>query len=212
MNLESTKRKVVVLMKRKHTRLLLSLGLSVLVVATAATIAAATSTPAASPFARIAAANHPRGPQDVVDPAAAASMMAEDAVYATPQIGAHLLGESRSIGSLPSGRRIYLVPTDKGGLCVAVARLAETCSVALSDASPATFTIVDADGVGGAGPVAYGVATDRVKSLSFSVDGRPVTVPVHDNMFVFRGRPSDGTGDFSPATVVFTDGATSILR
>lgn len=212
MNTDSTKRKVVALMNRKHTRLLLSLGLAVLVVATAATIAAATSTPAASPFAGIAAANHPRGTHDAVDAATAASMRAEDAVNATPQISAHLLGESRSVGSLPSGRRIYLVPTDKGGLCVAVANLAETCSAALSDASPATFTIIDTDGVGGAGPLAYGVATDAVRSLSFSVADRPVTVPVHNNLFVFRGRPSDGTGDFSPATVTFTDGATSILR
>ena len=70
-------------------------------------------------------------------------MKAEDAVHATPQIGSHLLGNSRSIGSLPSGRRIYLVPTDKGGLCVAVAGLAETCSAALSEASPATFTILN---------------------------------------------------------------------
>jgi hypothetical protein len=95
---------------------------------------------------------------------------------------------------------------------VAVASLAETCSAALSEASPATFTIVDTDGVGGAGPVAYGVVTDSVRSLSFSVVGRPVTVRAHDNLFVFRGRPSDGTGDFSPATVTFADGATSVLR
>jgi hypothetical protein len=212
MNTESTKRKVVALMNRRYTRLLLTLGLGALVVAAASAIAGATSKPAANPFPGIAAANHPRGAQDVVDAATAASTKAEDAVHATPQIGAHLLGESRSIGSLPSGRRMYLVPTDMGGLCVAVARLAETCSAALSDAAPATFTIVDVDGVGGAGPVAYGVATDRVRSLSFSVAGRPVTARVHDNVFVFRGRPSDGTGDFSPATVVFTDGATSTLR
>jgi hypothetical protein len=212
MNLESTKRKVVALMNRKYTRLLLTLGLAVLVVAAASTIAAATSTTAANPFAAIAAANHPRGAQDAVDAVTAASMKAEDAVHATPQIGSHLLAESRSVGSLPSGRRIYLVPTDKGGLCVAAARLVETCSAALSTASPATFTIVDADGVGGAGPVAYGVASDAVKSLSFSVAGRPVTVPVRGNLFVFHGRSSDGTGDFSPATVAFTDGSTSILR
>jgi hypothetical protein len=212
MNLESTKRKVVAPMNRRYTRFLLILGLAALVVAAASAIAGAASKSAATPFTGIAAANHPRGGQDVIDAATAASMKAEDAVYATPQIGAHLLGESRSIGSLPSGRRIYLVPTDKGGVCVAVASLAETCGAALSEASPATFTIVDADGVGGAGPVAYGVATDEVRSLSFSVAGRPVTARVHDNLFVFRGRPSDGTGDFSPATVVFTDGATSILR
>jgi hypothetical protein len=212
MNSEPTKRKVVALMNRRYTRLLLTLGLAALVVAAASAIAGATSKPAANPFTGIAAANHPRGAQDVVDAATAASMKAEDAVHATPQIGAHLLGESRSIGSLPSGRRMYLVPTDMGGLCVALARLAETCSVALSDAAPATFTIVDVGGVGGAGPVAYGVATDRVRSLSFSVAGRPVTARVHDNLFVFRGRPIDGTGDFSPATVVFTDGATSTLR
>lgn len=212
MNLESTKRKVVALMNRRYTRFLLILGLAALVVAAASAIAWAASKSAATPFTGIAAANHPRGAQDVIDPATAASMRAEDAVYATPQIGAHLLGESRSIGSLPSGRRIYLVPTDKGGVCVAVASLAETCSAALSEASPATFTIVDADGVGGAGPVAYGVATDEVRSLSFSVAGRPVTARVHGNLFVFRGRPSDGTGDFSLATVVFADGSTSILR
>jgi hypothetical protein len=212
MNLESTKRKVVALMNRKYTRLLLILGLAVVVVATASTIAAATSTSGANPLAGIAAANHPRGAQDAVDAATAASMKAEDAVHATPQTGSHLLVESRSIGSLPSGRRIYLVPTDKGGLCVAVASLVETCSSALSDAFPATFTIVDADGIGGAGPIAFGVATDRVRALSFSVASRSVTVPVRDNLFVFRGRPSESTDDFSPATVTFTDGTTSILR
>jgi hypothetical protein len=139
-------------------------------------------------------------------------MQAGDATHATEQIGLHLLGESRLVGSLPAGRRIYLVPTDRGRLCVAAARLAETCSDALSDASPATFTMVDMDGIGGAGPIAYGVAIDGVRSLSFSVAGRPVTVPVHNNVFVFHGRPSDGTGDFSPATVAFTNGATRALR
>lgn len=212
MNTDSTKRKVVALMNRNYTRLLLTIGIAVLVVATASAIAAATATPAANPFKGIAAANHARGAQDAVDAATAASMRAEDAMRATPQIGSHLLGESRSLGSLLTGHRIYLVPTDKGGLCVAVARLAETCSAALSDASPATFTIVDTDGVGGAGPVAFGIATDAVRSLSFSVAGRSATVPVHDNLFVFHARPSAGTGDFSPATVTFTDGATSILR
>ena len=212
MNTDSTKRRLVALMNRNYTRLLLTLGLTALVVASASAIAAATATPARNPFRGIAAANHARGAQDVVDAATAASMRAEDAVHATPQIGTHLLAESRSLGSLLSGRRIYLVPTDKGGLCVAVARLAETCSAALSDASPATFTIVDIDGVGGAGPVAFGVASDAVRSLSFSVAGRSATVPVHDNLFVFHGRPSDGTGDFSPATVTFADGATTILR
>ena len=93
-------------------------------------------------------------------------------------------------------------------LCVLVARLAESCGNPLTQTEPVTFTIVDPDGPGGEPAVAYGVARDGVKSVSFTVGGRRETVPVRGNMFAYQAQASDGSTSFSTPKVTLDDGTT----
>jgi hypothetical protein len=152
---------------------------------------------------------HPRGAADVLDSGTAA-MLKSDEVRGDA-IGVRLLDQSRLLGTLPMRRRVYLVPTSKGRLCVVVERLAESCGDPLTQAAPLTFTVVDPDRTGrGEGPVAYGVARDGVVSVSFTVGGRRETVPIHHNLFAFQGRPTDRR--FSAPTARFADGTSETVR
>jgi hypothetical protein len=161
------------------------------------------------PLSGIFSVDHPRLAGDVLDPATAAMLKSDESPG--DRIGARLVDRSRLLGTLPMGRRVYLVPTSKGRLCVVVARLAESCGDPLTQTAPVTFTVVDPDRSGGGeGPVAYGVARDGVVSVSFAVDGRRETVPVHHDLFAFQGRAADRS--FSAVTARFADGKTEVVR
>jgi len=103
---------------------------------------------------------------------------------------------------------VYVVTTSKERLCVVVARLAESCGYPLTQTEPLTFTVVDSDGPGGEPAVAYGVARDGVRSVSFTVGGRHETVPVRDNMFAYQPAASVTSDSFSSVTVTLADGST----
>jgi hypothetical protein len=118
-----------------------------------------------------------------------------------------LLSEARTLPTTVDGRHVYLVPANNGDLCLFVEGMTETCSAPLAEARPAQFVIVDPDGPGGAGPVAFGVAMDGVRSISFTVAGQSESVPVSGNVFVYRGTPTTSTDDFSAPTATFADGA-----
>jgi hypothetical protein len=158
------------------------------------------------PFSGIAA-DHPQRAHDVPDPAVVAQLRADEAPGGD-QIGTHDLQSARLVGSLPSGRHVYVVTTSKGRLCVVVARLAESCGNPLTQSEPVTFTIVDSDGSGGEPAVAYGVARDGVKSVSFTVGGRHETVPVRGNMFAYQAPASVTNDSFSSVMVTLNNGAT----
>jgi hypothetical protein len=129
-----------------------------------------------NPLSGIGAANHPRKPSDVLDQSVQAQLRAD---LVPPggigQIEGRLTGSSRLMGTLPSGRKVYVVPTTKGRLCVVVARLAESCGSRLTQEQPVTFTT--AWGHPGEPVYAYGVARDGVESVSFNAGARRVTVP-----------------------------------
>jgi hypothetical protein len=164
-----------------------------------------------SPFTGIAVAGHSRTSADTLDAAAAANLQREDASGRTPQIGQHQLGASRRIAWLPLGA-VYVVPTAMNRLCVVVGDVAESCGDPLSHSSPVTFDVVDRDGAGSEGPIAFGVTRDGVTAVSFTVAGRPVTVKSHGNFFAFRGRPTDTSDAFSTPTVTFVDGTTTLAK
>ena len=189
--------------RRRRTALLFA------VAAAAVGLAGAAIASGVGPFPGIAAANHPARPSDAPGPGVVDQLRADQLPAGDPldQIGSRRLGSARLVGTLPSGRRVYLVPTSKGKLCVVVARLAESCGDTLTRESPITFTVVDA----GAGEpaVGYGVALDGVVSVSFKAGGRAVTVPVRDNFFVYEA-PSGAS--FSPPSVTFADGTTELAR
>jgi hypothetical protein len=159
------------------------------------------------PFSGISAADHPPRAQDVLDPAVMAQLRADEAPGGD-QIGTRNIDSARLVGSLASGRLVYVVTTSKGRLCVVVARLAESCGNPLTQTEPLTFTIVDSDGPGGEPAVAYGVARDGVKSVSFTVGGRHETVPVRGNMFAYQAPAFVTSDSFSSVIVTLADGST----
>jgi hypothetical protein len=159
------------------------------------------------PFSGISAADHPQRAQDVPDPAVVAQLRSDEAPGGD-QVGTHDLQSARLVGSLPSGRHVYVVTTSRERLCVVVARLAESCGYPLTQMEPLTFTVVDSDGPGGEPAVAYGVARDGVKSVSFTVGGRRETVPVRDNMFAYQPPAFVRSDSFSSVMVTLADGST----
>lgn len=186
--------------------------LSVLTIAASAIAATRISTTGASdPLARISAVNHAPTAADAVGPATAAWVEATDAADRSPQIGAHRIADARRLGVLPNSRAVYVVPSTMDRLCVLAAMLADSCGDPLSDSAPVSLTIVDGDGLGGSGPIAYGAAEDGVTAVSFIVAGIREKVPVHNNFYVFRGNSSDSPSDFSPLTATFTNGTQTVV-
>jgi hypothetical protein len=158
-----------------------------------------------SPIAGVAAIDRPRAASDALDNRTAGWLSSLDATGRSPQIGDHRLGESKRLGMLPDGRVLYVVPTTMNRLCV-VSATDDSCGDPLSEASPITLTIVDPDGPGGAGPLAYGAALDGVASVSFSAEEKTRTVPVRRNFFALQGKPTDTTEALSAPIVTFADG------
>jgi hypothetical protein len=147
-----------------------------------------------------------------LDAGTAAWVRHQDSVARSPQIGTHVLADSRRLGALPDGRVIYLVPTTMDRLCVVIATTAESCGNPLTRNSPITFTTIDPDGRGGVPPIAYGTALTGVASVSFAVAGTHHTVEASNSMFVFRGAPDSTVDDFSDPTARFADGTTVALQ
>ena len=186
---------------RRRKRYLIGAGVAMTTIVTGVALAGSLG-----PLSGIGAADHPRKPTDVLGPAVQAQLRSD-----TPpgggvdQIGARLSNSARYLGTLPSGRRVYVVPTSKGRLCVVVAGLAESCGDPLTQAQPVTFTT--AWDHAGEPTYAYGVARDGVTSVAFTVagDGR-VTVPVRHNLFVYESRPSNSHRSIGDITATFADG------
>lgn len=190
-------------MIRIYKRLLVTVGaLSMLVIAASAFASASRdSIVSIRAVERLA---HPQRSVDVLDAATIAETRALDGAA---QIGTHLLDQARALGTLPTGGRVYLIPTSKDRLCVLAARLAESCGFQLSPTAPVTFTVVDRDGPGGRPPLAYGAAADGVITVDVVVGGRRESAKVRANLYSFFGRASDSVVDFSTITAHFTDGS-----
>jgi hypothetical protein len=124
-------------------------------------------------------------------------------------IGDILDGQARLLGQLPSGHKVYAVPSSKGKLCIITER-GGGCSDPLTRERPITFEISK---VGPGSPhVIWGVTADDVVSVSFEVAGQPVTVPVVNNFFAWEGQPTARLAGVSPAFVTFSDGSTAPAR
>lgn len=61
-------------------------------------------------------------------------------------------------------------------------------------------------GSGGTGTTVFGVAEDDVKSISMSVSGSQVTMPVEENTFQFSSGPSVTPDSITNVTANFADG------
>ncbi len=158
-----------------------------------------------NPLRGIGAADHAQTPGDALDESVQAQLRADLVPPGgVDQIGGRLTGSSRLVGVLPSGRKVYVVPTTKGRLCVLVAGLAESCGSPLSQQEPVTFTTTWEHP--GEPAYAYGIARDGVESVSFNAGSRRVTVPVDHNLFAYQSEPRDSPAGFGAITVTLADG------
>jgi hypothetical protein len=122
-------------------------------------------------------------------------------------IGPRLVDQTRLLGELRDGRKVYAVPTSKGKLCILVAGFGESCSDPLTRERPITLTISK---VGPGSPhVIWGAVADDVVSVSFDVGGQPVTVPVENNFYAWEGQPTARLHRVSAAIVTFSDGSSA---
>jgi hypothetical protein len=114
---------------------------------------------------------------------------------------------ARLLATFAGGERLYAAP-GKGGLLCLILSLSpsegggSTCGAPLGPSVPlmALVTVAHA----GAGPVMAGLARDDVRAIVLTVGGVPLTVPVHDNAFLYRGAPF--TGIARSAVIELRDG------
>ena len=165
-------------------------------------------------FDGIGAADHAQTPQDVLDPESikmidqfnAALTSQQNAAGGSSTLDQIEIDTARLVGTLPTGKRLYVVSTTSGNLCVAVQEESIGCGHALSEQEPLTLETMDHDSPGGDPPVNFGVARDGITSLSFKADGSEVTVPVSDNVWAY-----EGDADLYTVSVHYADGSTATV-
>lgn len=146
-------------------------------------------------FDGIAAAQHPQTGADVIDPATRAYMEGRNCNHwpnqSPPQcmavIGGLLFGTARVVGQIPSGQDIYVITTTSNSLCFVVGppHPEWSCDDPLSRSHPSTVFLYGQDP--DITPPTFGIAVDGVTSVSFEANGREVTVPVKDNVWMYPG-------------------------
>ncbi|HZS29996.1 MAG TPA: hypothetical protein VFA37_01925 [Gaiellaceae bacterium] len=156
-------------------------------------------------FDGISAASHPQTSTDQLDSAMAA--MVADANIGLASIpgdpdGQVVASDSRLIGQLVDGARIYVMPTTKDKLCIVRQTTPSseeysgvTCIDPFSQKEPTTLESTMG--------LTFGVARDDVASISFNTPSGQVTVPVKNNVWSYQGSGVD----LSSVTINFQDGS-----
>lgn len=160
-------------------------------------------------FNGISAAQHPPTSADKLDPAAAASIAADNPLGLEAD-------SARFVTQLADGVRIYAVATTTGELCALAERLpnnngkndavATGCGSPLAQSQPTTAASFQANEA--TPPISYGIALDSVAAVSFMAGGREVTVPVKNNVWAYEGENSA----IGSLTVHFNDGSTETIK
>jgi hypothetical protein len=127
-------------------------------------------------------------------------------------LGQRLIADARTLPTRVDGYQLYLVPTETGKLCLGLGNSLEAWFDPLSQTHPVLSAAVDDDGPGGVGPTVYGVATDGVGSVTFSIDGAQHTVPVTGNVFVFHGASEAIFDSIAPVSATFANGKVQALK
>jgi hypothetical protein len=131
-----------------------------------------------------AAQNTPTG-ADVLPPALLAQI--EQMNPQDPSAPQLLPDTARVLGTMPDGSKVYGLTDTRGDLCLIGA--VGSCGPPLSDKQPITFSAANDAPTTGATFIAEGVAIDGVASVSFTPvpgDGAEVTVPVKNNVWVYK--------------------------
>lgn len=149
-------------------------------------------------FNGIGAAQHPRTGADVIDAQALASLQegcpSEIVNGSFYMPFCHLvLDSARLIGDLPSYGKVYVVADTRGDLCSVIDGSGADCVPPLTSSRPISIEFLNDSPTSGGTFVADGIATDGVESVSFNVNGKPVTVPVKNNIWVYEETDSHAT-------------------
>jgi hypothetical protein len=120
---------------------------------------------------------------------------------------AYLLPDTaRALGKMPDGSKVYGLTDTRGELCL-FGEVGGSCSAPLDKEHPITFASFNASPTTGGTFIASGVAIDGVTSVSFRVWSQEVTVPVKDNVWVYK--KANTTAHGARCIVVhFADGST----
>ena len=140
-------------------------------------------------FDGIGAAQHPQTGADVLDAKTLANLQEmcpsdSQANFYNPLC--HLvLDSTRLIGTIPSVGNVYVVANTRGELCTIWEGGSASCGRPLSKSQPITFGTFNPSPTTGGTFVASGLALDGVTSVSFTVRGKAVTVPVTNNAWEY---------------------------
>lgn len=165
------------------------------------------------PFAWIGAADHPSTTSDIPTGTIVAKIRQLNSDWLKNTAGGQLLVDTtRLVATLESGRRIYVVATTTGSLCVLEqdapghsSSWGIGCGQPLSNSQPTTVeTIRISEEMP---PLTFGVARDDVVAVSFTAGGTIKTVPIINNVWVYEGASSA----LRSLTVHYRDGTTSVL-
>ena len=164
-----------------------------------------------SPFNGIRAARHARTGADLLPSRVLArieQLNAQSAGASQPGLEpARLLPHTaRVLGKASDGSVLYGLADTRGDLCT-FSDAGGSCAPPLSKTHPITMVMANAAPTTGGTFVVSGVAIDGVDSVSFTVWGKAVTVPVTHNVYVYE-RPHSTAHQAECAVAHFADGST----
>jgi hypothetical protein len=148
-------------------------------------------------FDGIGAAQHPQTGADVLDATTLVGLQKacpNDTVQPFYMPFCHLvLDSARLVGQIPSFGNVYVVKDTRGDLCTFFEGGDGSCGPPLSKSQPITFGAFNPSSTRGGTFIASGLAIDGVDAVSFTVNGKPVEVPVTNNVWVYSEPNSHAT-------------------
>jgi hypothetical protein len=178
-------------------------------------------------FNGISSVQHPQTSCDEIDPATKAYVERTDCTQpngqpCAPMISGLKFDTARHLARLPDGQNIYVIGCGEADLCTVVgppdARFEDHSPLSTSHPSTIETYLNDSDSSGTRRWVTFGVALDGATSVTFipqeTADGAPtgpqVTVPVHDNFWIYERPPGEDPDNLpdplQSVTVHFADG------
>jgi len=165
-------------------------------------------------FNGISAAQQTQTGADVLPPAVLAQVQQMNAQTAAENQAASsrfqfpllLPDTARVLGTMPDGSKVYGLTDTHGNLCL-IGEAGDGCGPPLTHSHPITLGAANPSPTAGGTFVVQGVAMDGVTSVSFTVSGKAATVPVKDNVYIYKEPDSHADG---PRCVIahFADGST----
>ncbi|HEY2311326.1 MAG TPA: hypothetical protein VGH46_09470 [Gaiellaceae bacterium] len=141
-------------------------------------------------FANISAAQHPQASADQLSPGTAAFVAREGCGTGHMSADGRFIpytcdpGSSRLLSTLPNGDKLYVL--EESGfapLCI----LLEGAGLSICGGVDETHPVLQTASISSDSSILAGVAMDGVKSVSFKIGGKDVTVPVSDNAWAYEG-------------------------